>query len=93
MATRLPLKPRNIAILLCCAGPLIVLISGATAEWFAHSPTGEPTEEKAAFYEEAAIACVTGVIGGSLIFFVGLCMSSYLLVQRFVYSRQGTNKK
>jgi len=80
----LPFKPRNIAILLCCLGPIIVLISGGIAYWFAHSPTGEPTDEKAAFYEQAAIDCVTGVLAGTLIFFVGLCMSSYLLFRRLV---------
>ena len=92
MATRLPLNPRNIAIMLCWVGPLIVLISGGIAEWFAHSPTGEPTEEKAAFYEQAAIFCVTGVIGGSLILFVGLCMTSYLLVRRLVRGKPVDNK-
>ena len=80
--------PRNIAVLLCGVGPLIVLISGGVAYWFAHSPTGEPTEEKAAFYEQAAIYCVTGVMGGSLIFFVGLSMSSYLLFRRFVFGKK-----
>ena len=82
-----PFKPVNVAILLCCVGPLIVLLSGGTAYWFAHSPTGEPSEEKAAFYEQAAIYCVTGVLGGSLIFFVGLCMSSFLLLRRLLWER------
>jgi hypothetical protein len=92
MAKGLPLKPRNIAILLCCAGPLVVLIFGASAEWLAHCPTGEPSDEKAAFYEQAAILCVTGVMGGSLIFFVGLCMTSYLLLRRLVLGKTADNK-
>jgi hypothetical protein len=80
MATGITLKPRNIAILLCCVGPLIVFASGAIAEWFAHSPTpNDPTEATAEYYEKAAVFCVTGVMGGSLIFFAGLCMSSYLV--------------
>ena len=86
-------KPVNVAILLCCVGPLIVLLSGGTAYWFAHSPTGEPSEEKAAFYEQAAIYCVTGVLGGSLIFFVGLCMSSFLLYRRLIMGKAGAGSR
>jgi len=82
------LNPRNVAILLCCTGPVVTLVSAEVAYWFAHSPTGEPTEAKAEFYVEAATYCVTGVMAGVILFLVGLCMSSYLLLCRFVLRKK-----
>ncbi len=80
-------KPKNIALLLTCLGPVLSILAVVIAYAFAHAPTGEPTEGKAEFYEQAAIYCVTLFLGGVITLFVGLAIYLGLFIRRVLESK------
>lgn len=73
---------KNVAMLLVCLGPVFCVVAYLTACYFTYSPIGEPSDEKADFYQHAAIFCVTLGLFGGVTFFVGLALSSYLVVRK-----------